>query len=227
MSFTITPEMAMAAVSLVVTAALIRAQKRAREKLYPFAERALAKAKEQFDQDMMFRGYDQTVYDYVKALPLYSECQNNIHRGHRNGHFQQTAAIKQTAFGSSRYNCGDREEAILNSLSIGIIAGGEAAVDAFNFEDTLIQSYLQQKYVALSNSAGFRGSASGVSAFGNIANSYIGQSDALTRARDASVATFTYAASKMFLKRRKSGEDTGESTPFNFGPNIQAQPLGN
>lgn len=204
----ITPEMVGAIISLYITDRLLDAQKEAREALVPFADRALLRAEEQFAQDMMLRGYDETVYAEVNALPEYEECSDNIYRGQRTGHFSVMPLLKQNAFNHSIFNCGSASQAVLDSLSVGIVHAMQSAVDAANIEKTFVTSYLETKYVALANSASFKGSARATNAFGQIGNSLQGQYDMFTRSADISIAQFAHFATKVAI-----GDNTSQFTP--------------
>jgi len=217
------PELVGAAINLAVTDRLLDAQKEARQRLVPFAERALAKSQEQFNAQMGLRNFDGSVYAYIRGLPTYRRSTQNIYRGQRTGSMQSVGQVKINAFGISRYNCGDREAAINGSLTSGIVTGMEGAANAGNLEDTLEAAYLQLRWISLANSARF--SASGVGrAFSDTAGSLIRQAESLGSAAEASLASTVELASSAFLKANDRNKNKTEfvtpAATINTGENF-------
>ena len=191
------PELVGAAVNIAITERLLDAQRDASRRLLPFAMRALDKAKEQFDAQMLLRDFDQGVYNDVLNLPEYTPNNDNVFRASRTGSFQAVNEIKANAFGISKYNCGNREDAILSALSGGIVVSSSLAADAGNFEDTLEAAYLQLKWSSISNSARFSPATS--RAFGDTASSLTRQAELFGSAAESGVASVVNLATRAVL----------------------------
>lgn len=185
------PELASAAVGVLVSRRLLRSNRDARRRLVPFANRNLARAEQQFASQFALRGFDQQVYEYIRNLPKYKPCIDAVHRGYRTGAMASSNQVKQSAFSFSRYNCGAREEAINSALSAGLIAGGEIGSGAGNFEDTLEIAYEQMRWTSIANSSRFA-PANASRAFSDTGQSLIRQADTFnTQAVGAATALGT------------------------------------
>ena len=203
------PELVGAAINVAITDRLLDAQREASSRLVPFARRALQKAKDQFDAQMMLRDYDQEVYDYIGDLPEYEISTENINRASRSASFASVNQVKSTAFGISKYNCGDREEAINSALSAGIVISGQRSASAGNFEDALESAYLQLRWVSLANSSRLTSGGIGRS-FGDISSSLVGQAESLGSQAEAGIASITNLATSSILKSRDASNPPSE-----------------
>ena len=202
------PELASAAVQVAIASKLLRANRKARNRLIPFANRNLGRAEQQFEAQFELRGFDEEVYDYVRFLPRYEQCMQEVERGYRTGQMAGAALVKSGVFAYSRYNCGGREEHINQSLAAGMIEGAQIGASAGNFEDTLEIAYEQLRWTALSTSSRFAAPSTG-RAFSDTATSLIRQAELFGSAAENSVAGAVRSGTAAFLSfTDKSKEKT-------------------
>lgn len=183
------PVIAVAFVQYYIAKRLLEAQIDARKRLSAIAFTSLEKAENLFAAFMELREYDQQVYDYLKALPQYEICDDNIQRGRITGHLQHAQLLKRGVFGHSRYNCGNREEAISLALSQGLIAAGENMVNAHIYEELLQDGYDQLRWTSLSTSAAFN-EFNPTSVFSSVAEQLARQDATLLSAAGSSLFAF-------------------------------------
>lgn len=223
----ILPEIAGAVVQYLIANLLLDAQKDARERLGALAFENLELAEELFEDTMILRAYDQQVYDHMKGLPGYSACIANVERGRITGHFQQAELIKRGAFGHSRYNCGNREEAIGLALSASLLTAGEQMANAHNFEEMLEDLYDTLRWTSITTSAAFSEfNPAGV--FGSVADQLAKQDAALGAAAGGALAALGYTAKGLvrdiFTVNDSRGQVYTQTITSGGTPTVQGPP---
>ena len=199
------PELASAAVQVAIASKLLRANRKARNRLIPFANRNLGRAEQQFERQFDLRDFDEEVYDRIREIPRYQQCMEEVERGYRTGQMVGANLVKSGVFAFSRYNCGGREEHINQSLAAGMVLSGEVASNAGNFEDTLEVAYEQLRWTALSTSSRFAAPSTG-RAFSDTATSLIRQAELFGTAAENSVASAVKSGASLFLKATNKGD---------------------